>query len=175
MRDAADRCSIIGARRGALRPIGRVEGHRYRGPIESSPPPPPSPAPDADEESVRVVVERFYAAFEGRDLDLMSDVWVHDDTVVCTHPGWARLHGWAAVSASWFAIFEQSAPMQVFVTDERVSVSGDLAWVALDENLLGVGGDEAGTTVSALKVLQRTGAGWRLVAHHGSVVVGRPE
>ena len=120
------------------------------------------------------VVERFYAAFEARDLDVMSDLWVHDDTVACTHPGWATLHGWAAVSASWFAIFDRSTPMQVFVTDVHVRVEGAAAWVTLDENLLGAAGDPGGTTVAALKVLRRTPDGWRLVAHHGSVVAGHP-
>lgn len=120
------------------------------------------------------VVERFYAAFEARDLDAMSDLWVHDDSVSCTHPGWASLHGWAAVSAAWFAIFDQSEPMQVFLTDLRIRVVGDAAWVTVDENLLGAGSDPAGTTVAALKVLRRTSSGWHLVAHHGSVVVGRP-
>ena len=47
----------------------------------------------------------FYDAFEARDLDAMSDVWEHDDTVVCTHPGWRTLHGWGAVAGSWFALF----------------------------------------------------------------------
>lgn len=104
----------------------------------------------------------------------MSDLWVHDDTASCTHPGWATLHGWAAISASWFAIFDQATPMQVFVTDLRIQVEGTAAWATLDENLLGAGSDPAGTTVSALKVLRRGPDGWRLVAHHGSVVVGRP-
>ncbi len=123
---------------------------------------------------MRAVVERFYAAFEARDLDAMSDLWVHDETVACTHPGWATLHGWAAVSASWFAIFDRSTPMQVFVTDVRVRVDGDAAWTTLDENLLGAAGDPGGTTVAALKVLRRVPDGWRLVAHHGSVVAGHP-
>jgi ketosteroid isomerase-like protein len=61
--------------------------------------------------------------------------------------------------------------MQVFVTDLRIRVEGESAWVTVDENLLGAGSDPAGTTVSALKVLRRTPAGWLLVAHHGSVVV----
>ncbi len=120
------------------------------------------------------MVERFYTAFEARDLDAMSDLWVHDDEVTCTHPGWASLHGWAAVSASWFAIFDQSPPMQVFVTDLRIRVEGAAAWVTVDENLLGAGSDPAGTTVSALKVLRRTDEGWPPAAHHGSEVVGRP-
>jgi ketosteroid isomerase-like protein len=120
------------------------------------------------------VVERYYAAFEARDLDAMSDLWVHSDEVACTHPGWASLHGWAAVSASWFAIFDQSPPMQVFLTDQRIRVEGEAAWAMVDENLLGAGSDPSGTTVSALKVLRRTPDGWRIVAHHGSVVIGRP-
>lgn len=121
------------------------------------------------------VVARYYAAFEARDLDAMSDVWVHDDTVVCTHPGWGTLHGWAAVAASWFGIFDQADPMQAFLTDQRVRVVGDVAWVSADENLLGVASDEVGTTVAVLKVLRRTDDGWRLVVHHGSVVVARPD
>ncbi|HYI62756.1 MAG TPA: nuclear transport factor 2 family protein [Acidimicrobiales bacterium] len=153
------------------RPIRR---RRYGGPI-TAPLPPPSPDLPGDEAAVADVVARFYAAFEARDLDTMSDLWVHDDRVSCTHPGWAALHGWAAVSASWFAIFDQSPPLQVFVTEERVHVSGDLSWVTVDENLLGAGAEDGGTTVSALKVLSREPAGWRIVAHHGSVVVGRPD
>ncbi len=125
--------------------------------------------------AVAAVVESFYAAFEARDLDTMSDVWAHVDEASCTHPGWATLHGWAAISAAWFAIFDQSDPMQVFTTDERVHVAGDTAWVTLDENLLGAGSEPSGTTVAAVKVLRRGPDGWRIVAHHGSVVVGRPD
>lgn len=121
------------------------------------------------------MVERFSAAFEAQDLDAMSDLWRHDDGVTCTHPGWAALHGWAAVSASWFAIFDQAPPLQVILTDVRVQVAGDVAWVTADENLLGVEADEGGTTVSSLKVLGRDDVGWRVVAYHGSVVVARPE
>lgn len=120
-------------------------------------------------------IDRYYAAFEAGDLDVLSDLWLHDDTVTCTHPGWARLQGWAAVAASYFAIFDQSPPLQVFVTDQRVQVVGDVAWATLDENLLGAASDPAGATVATVKVLRRTEVGWRFVAHHGSVVVGRPD
>lgn len=105
----------------------------------------------------------------------MSDIWAHDDDACCTHPGWATLHGWGAIAASWFGIFDQSPPMQVFTTDVRVRVDGDTAWVTLDENLLGAGSDPAGTTVAALKVLRRIDGAWKVTAHHGSVVVGHPD
>ena len=37
----------------------------------------------------------------------------------CTHPGWATLRGWAAVSASWFALFTNGQQLQFIVTAER--------------------------------------------------------
>ena len=46
----------------------------------------------------------FYEAFEARDIDAMSESWEHSDRVVCTHPGWASLHGWAAVA--WVTVDE---------------------------------------------------------------------
>ncbi|WP_370651303.1 nuclear transport factor 2 family protein [Iamia sp. SCSIO 61187] len=147
-----------------------TEVGRYREGIDPTSEP---AAPDAH--AVGAVVDRFYAAFEARDLDAMSDIWAHGDDASCTHPGWATLHGWGAIAASWFGIFDQSDPMQVFTTDVRVRVDGDTAWVTLDENLLGAGSDPAGTTVAALKVLRRIDGDWKVTAHHGSVVVGHPD
>ncbi len=101
----------------------------------------------------------------------MSDVWEHTERVACTHPGWRTLHGWAAVSASWFALFRGPSPLQFILTDERVHVAGDLAWVTVDENLIGEGiGGGVGSTVAALNLFARGDSGWRLVAHHGSPI-----
>ena len=98
----------------------------------------------------------------------MSDLWEHSDRAVCTHPGWSRLRGWSAVAASWFALFQGSQQLQFVLTDERIEVAGDTAWVTIDENLLGAQG---GATVAAVNIFVRDAAGsWRLVCHHGSVV-----
>jgi ketosteroid isomerase-like protein len=121
----------------------------------------------ADEAAVRAANRAFYDAFEARDLDAMSDVWAHDDRVVCTHPGWRTLRGWGAVSGSWFALFGGPSPLQFILTDEVVAVAGDAAWVTVDENLISADG---GGTVAAVNLFLRTDAGWRLVAHHGSPV-----
>jgi ketosteroid isomerase-like protein len=129
------------------------------------------PPDSADEAAVRAVNRAFYEAFEARDLDAMSDVWEHADRVSCTHPGWRTLHGWGAVSASWFALFRGPSPLQFILTDEVVVVAGDAAWVTVDENLIGPDG---GGTVAAVNLLLRTGRGWRIVAHHGSAVAPQP-
>jgi ketosteroid isomerase-like protein len=111
--------------------------------------------------------QAFYAAFEAKDLDAMSDVWEHSDRCMCTHPGWATLRGWGRVSASFYALF-QGQPPQFVLTQQRIEVMGDLAWVSVDENLLGADG---GATVAALNLFCRRGDGeWKMVCHHGSVV-----
>jgi ketosteroid isomerase-like protein len=117
---------------------------------------------------VRAANQAFYAAFEARDLDAMSDCWEHSDRIVCTHPGWRTLRGWGAVSGSWFALFGGPSSLQFILTEEVVAVAGDSAWVTVDENLISP--EMGGGTVAALNVFVRADGRWRLVAHHGSPV-----
>ena len=111
--------------------------------------------------------QTFYDAFEARDLDAMSDLWEHSDRTVCTHPGWSTLRGWAAIVASFTALFRNNQSLQFLLTEARASVQGEMGWVTVDENLLG---DQGGTTVAAINLFVRDEAGWRLVVHHGSAV-----
>lgn len=98
----------------------------------------------------------------------MSDVWEHSDRVSCTHPGWHTLRGWGAVSASWFALFRGSNSLQFILTNEVAVVVGPVAWVTVDENLIGASG--TGGTVAATNVFVYTEERWRMVLHHGSPV-----
>jgi ketosteroid isomerase-like protein len=120
-----------------------------------------------DAEAVMAANHAYYDAFEQRDLDAMSDVWHHDDGVVCTHPGWKTLHGWGAVAGSWFALFGGPQQLQFILTDERVHLDGEVAWVTVDENLIS---DQLGATVAAVNVFRRIGGRWLMVLHHGSPV-----
>lgn len=112
----------------------------------------------------------FYEAFESQDLDTMSELWSHDDDVACTHPGWTTLHGWGAVAASWFALFQQDRPTQFILTDERGRVADGVGWVTVDENLI----EGAPQTVAALNLFRRTADRWQMICHHGSAVAPRP-
>jgi len=121
-----------------------------------------------DLDSVNAANKAFYAAFDGRDLDAMSVVWEPSDRIVCTHPGWASLRGWGQVAASFFALFQNSQHLQFILTKETAEVAGDVAWVAVDENILQ---STNATTVAALNLFVRSPAGdWRMVAHHASPV-----
>jgi ketosteroid isomerase-like protein len=131
-------------------------------------------------DEVRAANAAFYSAFEARDLDAMADVWERSERASVTHPGWPRLSGWGRVAGSWDAIFRHTPYIQFVLTDERIDVVGDTAWVSLDENILqsagapagDPGGDAplAGARVAATNVFVRDGRDWRLVVHHGSPV-----
>ena len=58
-------------------------------------------------------------------------------------------------------------PIQFILTDVHVAVAGDLAWVSLDENVIG---EQLGTTVATLNLFVRAADRWLMVAHHGSAV-----
>jgi ketosteroid isomerase-like protein len=142
--------------------------------------PPPSP----DQVAVAAANEAFYGAFETRDLDVMAELWDRSERASITHPGWPTLHGWAKVAASWDAIFRGTPYIQFFLTNERVHVQGDAAWVTVDESILqafrGESADDAveptaGSTVAATNVFVRRDGRWLIVNHHGSPVHGRVE
>jgi ketosteroid isomerase-like protein len=107
----------------------------------------------------------FYRAFEDHDLDAMSDLWLHEAHVVCTHPGWATLHGWPAVAASWFALFQSERSAQIILTRVEVVVRGSIGWVTVDENLISA---SQTASVAALNLFERIDGRWRMVGHHGS-------
>ena len=107
-------------------------------------------------------------------MDRMEACWRHDDEVRCIHPGWDVMSGWPQVSRSWVAIFANSAYIQFFLTDVRVHVDADTAWVTCAENILsgGAGGpDMEDAKVLATNVFHRDGGRWRMVLHHGSPVL----
>lgn len=121
------------------------------------------------DEAVTAANRRYYEAFEACDLDAMSALWERSERVVCTHPGWSTLRGWGSIAASYFALFQQPEHLQFVLTEQRSVVTGDAAWVSLDENLLGE--HQGGVTIATLNLFVRDDQGsWRMVCHHGSVV-----
>jgi ketosteroid isomerase-like protein len=79
--------------------------------------------------------------------------------------------GWPAVRETWVVIFEHTNDMKFRITDEKIEVIGDLAWVVCIERIKSGGGRGL---VLATNVLKKTGSGWKLVHHHGSPVPPRP-
>ena len=76
------------------------------------------------------------------------------------HPGWNRLHGWEEVRRSWAAIFQSTSEMRFTITDVRVEVRGDLAWVHCTENIISeTRGSLSITAILATNVFERHARG----------------
>lgn len=129
----------------------------------------------SDSEAVRRANQAFYRAFESLDVAQMEAVWVRSARAQCTHPGWPRRVGFAAVMDSWERIFENTLGMTFELTGVEVSVMGDLAWVVCTENIASRGYDGiVQSQVEATNVFERHENGWRIVHHHGSPVFTAP-
>lgn len=125
----------------------------------------------SDVDAVRRANLDFYGAFESLALPRMEAAWAHDGQVTCVHPGWPLADGWTAVRQSWSTIFRHTDQMRFRISDEKIDVLGDVAWVVCVEHIRSGGGEG---TVLATNVFRRDGARWRLVHHHGSSFVAAP-
>ncbi len=128
--------------------------------------------PTSESDDVRLANDSFYRAFESLEAARMGEVWLHSARVQCTHPGWRRLVGFAAVMESWERIFENTFEMSFDLTAVEISVAGDVAWVVCTENITSRTYDGISRSqVEATNVFERHGGRWRMVVHHGSPVV----
>ena len=129
----------------------------------------PEVTADVSEAAVREANARFYDALEQADMDLMVDVWADSADAVCAHPGRTPLRGWPEVRASWEAILGSGGNPQVIITEEVVTLRGNVAWVTATENMIADGHTGAAT---ALNVFEHDGQRWRMVVHHAAPVLG---
>ncbi|MBI2168379.1 MAG: nuclear transport factor 2 family protein [Actinobacteria bacterium] len=137
-----------------------------------------------DEKAVAEANQAFYEAFEARDLAALAGVWEQSERATCTHPGWPTLRGWSQIVASFESIFAKTPFIQFFLTEERVNVQGEVAWVVVEENVLQAhqthGGSVAESllgdaTAEAVNVFVRQGREWKMVLHHAAAVTGIEE
>jgi len=120
--------------------------------------------------------QNFYRAFETLKIEEMEKVWARDAEVQCGHPGWRILRGWGPVMESWRRIFENTPSMKFTLTDVKIEVSGNLAWVTLYENLnSSVEGQSYSVAVLTTNMFHKTTEGWRMILHHGSSVAQPPD
>lgn len=128
-----------------------------------------------DRAAVIAANDRFYRAFEARDLAAMTAVWSGTDGDACIHPGWEPMYGSAAVMEAWAGIFSSGMPMHFHVTDVVVQLLGDVARVHNVENISVAGSREPIGRVAVTHLFLRRPGGWRLVLHHGSPIAADAE
>jgi ketosteroid isomerase-like protein len=112
----------------------------------------------SDQVALLFANEAFYAAFAGRDLEAMDDLWSRLATVTCIHPGWLPLAGRDTVMQSWQDILANPASPAVSCWNATAHILGDVAYVLCHEQL------QQGF-LAATNVFVRESGGWKLVHH----------
>jgi ketosteroid isomerase-like protein len=120
-----------------------------------------------EEREVREANNIFYQAMQSLDLARMENAWWHEDWVLCLHPGWGLIIGWDKIKESWNSIFRSTVQLQVSITEPRVCVVGDAAWVSCTEQVTSMMETDFTTArVEATNIFVRRKGRWRMVHHH---------
>ena len=119
--------------------------------------------------SAAEVEAAFYEALNRADVEALMLLWAEDEEIVCIHPGGPRLHGHAAIQASWESILErgglQIRPSQLHETHNLMS--------SVHTVIEGVTSNASEPAhLVATNVYMKTPQGWRMVLHHVSVAPG---
>ena len=121
------------------------------------------------EELAIEVNNKFYEAFNKRDLDTMKSVWSSQGNVICVHPGWSPLNGFEPIMESWQGIFKNSGNMDIQVSDLTVTASEDLASVSCVEKLYTIASNGVlASKVFSTNLFQLNEGSWKMIMHHAS-------
>jgi len=117
----------------------------------------------------------FYHAFASLSIEMMDNLWKHDENIICIHPGWDLFTGWLAIRESWIAIFANTKMIKFTITNTKTRISDNkkIAVVVCLENIetTSANGRVIKIGVIATNIFESEQPNqWLLVHHHGSPV-----
>jgi len=86
-------------------------------------------------EKVNKANTQFYRAFENLSIEMMDNLWKHDENIVCIHPGWDLFTGWLAIRESWITIFANTGMIKFTITNTKIRTFDKVAVVVCLENI----------------------------------------
>ncbi len=130
---------------------------------------------DSTENAVIAASQQFYRAFMTLDIHKMDAAWGKGD-VTCVHPGWEACVGWPNVRDSWVLIFNHTQEMRIVVQVLDITARDNWAWMLCLETIHTLDGDQwVEGKVLATNIFERQGMEWKIIHHHGSPVLSRPD
>ena len=130
----------------------------------------------SDQDSAITANEKFYKAFNARDLSAMKEIWSSHQNVTCVHPGWSPLNGFEPIIDSWQGIFKNSGNMDIQISDINMLTSNDLAWVSCVEKLYTIASHGVlASKVFSTNFFKLNQDGWKMIMHHASPMPSMPE
>jgi ketosteroid isomerase-like protein len=125
----------------------------------------------SDEQDVREVNHRFYAAMNAAEIGEMDEVWANDPAAICVHPGREAIIGFEQIRESWSLIFTSTNSMSIACGSELIMVNGDVAWVSCIETIsMMMEGGLAAAAAQCTNIFRRTDGRWRMLVHHASPI-----
>lgn len=118
------------------------------------------------------VESAFYDALARADLDALMALWAEEEDIVCIHPNAPRLTGFAAIRASWAAVFKHG-PLPIRPRQLHAVRNPLYAAHSVLEEITVPEAAPSDVHVLATNVYVKTALGWRIVLHHASIAPGR--
>ena len=106
-------------------------------------------------------------------MEMMDNLWKHNENVVCIHPGWDLFTGWLAIRESLVTIFENTEMIKFTITNTKVRIFDDeIAVVVCEENIetSAADGRIIRIGVIATNIFERNKSNHWLLIHHSSPV-----
>ncbi len=117
---------------------------------------------------------QFYDAFENVSINMMENIWSHNDDCICIHPGWEMFIGWLAIRESWLTIFSNTENLKFTITNTKIKLYEDIVGIiTCVENIkMIINERKIFTGVVATNIFEYDGdqRRWLLVYHHGSPI-----
>ena len=125
-------------------------------------------------EEVNIMNTEFYRAFEKMSIEMMDNLWKHDENVICIHPGWDLFTGWLAIRESWITIFENTEMIKFTITNTKTRIFDKVAVIVCLENIETTSSDgrviKIGVIATNMFEQSEQPNEWLLIHHHGSPV-----
>lgn len=115
-------------------------------------------------------LEQFYAAFNGRDLALMSDNWAQTSDIVLDNPLGDIRRGWTEIRPLYERVFCGPAVVYVEFYDYTLHLGHELFYaVGRERGHYRYGDIELALSIRTSRIFKKGEGRWQQVHHHGSI------
>jgi ketosteroid isomerase-like protein len=115
-------------------------------------------------------LEQFYAAFNGRDLALMSENWAQTDEIALDNPLGGIRRGWADIRPLYERVFSGPAEVYVEFYDYTLHLGQTLFYaVGRERGHFRKGDTELALAIRTSRIFKKVDSRWKQVHHHGSI------
>lgn len=118
----------------------------------------------------RNALAQFYAAFNGRDMELMSTNWARGNFGVMDNPLGGIARGWDAIRGVYERVFQGPVRVQVEFHDFTLHQVGHIAYaVGRERGTAERDGTSLAIAIRTTRIFRGDGIEWVQVHHHGSI------